>query len=255
MPGHQIVSKTSFLGWLDRLESLGLSDVPLSRQTSFAHLLVPSPVLRARGLLPGHLDQEATGLTLGRHSTGRCLSRLRSWQGGELSHSQEPENGSWTEQVPLPLEQGVAVSSPAVSVFFIFNIFPGSALLPRAPQCPWTWPSTVLGQGCPGLTSVTPGSPGPGSQPQLPDPLLAFSQEASPEPTGCCRGWHGAGTEPGSQSPRAARTSPCGSPSPSCTLLHSASQTTPPPPASEENNWRDDVHPPRRGLARVSSGV
>ena len=212
-------------------------------------------MLRSRGLLPGHLDPEATGLTLGRCSTGRCLSRLRSWQGGELSYSQVPESGSWTEQGRLPLEQGVAVSSPAVSVFFIFIIFQGSALLPRAPQCPWTWPSTFLDQGCPGLTSVTPGSPGPGSQPQLPDPLLPFSQEASPEPTGHRRGWHGTGTEPGSQSPRVTRTSPCGSPLPSCPLLHSASQMAPSPPASEENNWGGDVHAPRRGLARISSGV
>ena len=74
------------------------------------------------------------------------------------------------------------MSSPAVSVFFIFIIFQGSALLPRAPQCPWTWPSTFLDQGCPGLTSVTPGSPGPGSQPQLPDPLLPCSPSAKKLP-------------------------------------------------------------------------
>lgn len=138
--------------------------LPFSQWTSIHQ----TPVL-------GHLDPEATGLTLGRHC--HSLSWIRSCQWDEFLNSQMPKNGDRTEQAPI--RTGSEGCFPLWSVFLI-SFCPPS----KSPMVSVNLALYLLDQGCPGLTSITLGSPDPDSQTQIPEPWLPWSQEAPHRPHG-----------------------------------------------------------------------
>ena len=146
--------------------------LPFSQWTSIHQ----TPVL-------GHLDPEATGLTLGRHC--HSLSWIRSCQWDEFLNSQMPENGTRTEQAPI--RTGSEGCLPLWSVFFI-SFCPPS----KSPMVSVNLALYLLNQGCPGLTSITLGSPDPDSQTQIPEPWLPPPVKKLPTgPMGHHRGWGG----------------------------------------------------------------
>lgn len=154
----------------------------------------------------GRLDPEATGLTLGRHR--HCLSWIRSCQRDEFSNLQMPENGARTQQAPF--RTGSEGCFPLWSVFFI-SFWPPS----KSPIVSVNLALYLLDQGYPGLTSITLGSPGPGSQTQIPEPWLPSTKKLPIGPLGHHRGWGGSWAVPGSL--HITRTSPFRSPSLSLT--------------------------------------
>lgn len=64
----------------------------------------------------------------------------------------------------------------------------------------------LLDQGCPGLTSITLGSPDPDSETQIPEPWLPPVEKLPTGPPGHHRGWGGSWAVPGSL--HITRTSP-----------------------------------------------
>lgn len=110
-----VLSAWSPLCWTSRLFPQSASLAGLTVREPGAHLpftqwtsIHQTPVL-------GHLDPEATGLTLGRHCYS--LSWIRSCQWDEFSNLQMPENGARTE--PAPIRTGSEGCLPLWSIFFV----------------------------------------------------------------------------------------------------------------------------------------
>ena len=148
----------------------------------------------------------------------------------------------------LPLEQGVE----GVFLCGLFSSFP-SALLPRTPQCRWTWPSTFWTTAilawlqlllAPLIQAHRPkflslGSPQPRSSPWVPWTIIGAGVALGQ----CLAHCASPGLHP-FEAPH------CPSP------LHSASQKAPlPPSAGEADNWGDEGQSTQRPCSCQQCGL
>lgn len=101
----------------------------------------------------------------------------------------------------LPFRTGSGGCLPLWSVFFI-SFCPPS----KSPIVSVNLALYFLDQGYPGLTSITLGSPDPGSQTQIPEPWLPSTKKLPMGSLDHHRGWGGSWAVPGSL--RITRTSP-----------------------------------------------